>query len=821
MPQKLRNANFMPISSSSATCKAEGNPLGVVQEQASPPRTKPRQLIELFFTKIPNLRLWNAIMPKATGLQTHQSSIHRLVIEAKQQAYYYPEELVENIDNYAITSQKALMEIAVIVAQEDSETLIYHLDSFGIDYTTPKGQECLKNLALIAAEQEPQLLAENFRLFERLSREDCLEVTKKVAWYDGEAVTFFLDNFIADPQPKELVEIAKLAAIRGGEVVAEHIIKYVPCLHSDEGQQALREIAWVAAQNDPQGIVFYLMHFRIDPSQDEGYRLLLEILKLASKAYPLGVSSQLHKFTNLGVEVVHSIFQQAFKSAQHHQKTTLLEDLNTFYYANYSEQNIKFDCLNLSPMAKSIVDQQRASIGEIKDDFRRAGLEKWSYNFAFRLSVYRSDDKALSRLSEKGFFDILRSCRQPDLREDLTELLLRGACKPEFILNVDRYCKNSRRPERLLPAMLLSSLEIEGVEGCQDFWEQVVIPAKHDFKNKNNSLILISALKALAVTTVLSSHEKSSLIQLVLEEREGQVHDKSQILKTLKALIALMHSGEVKGLLNHPQKGLESYVLEMLNAKFQPTIPDFKDKFNDTFGNFRDRTALMIFHANLKHGDRQALNDLNLFVNSVAGGYFHDLRYDKSKSSHLALIFEGRPQLEAEWRKGACYDYQKWQVVDTDDPQDLLMSTTEVGNSCQSVHNAPRSSQFLLGYLLNGQNRMIAAKDSSGRIVARHFLRLLWDNKTKQPLLFLEKEYNVGHVQQGLREELLKMARQRSQDLKIPLISNAIPGEKYQGDIQSLPGLTVYHHSDAALTREYHKGTFKLQVGNLIHRPFL
>lgn len=78
--------------------------------------------------------------------------------------------------------------------------------------------------------------------------------------------------------------------------------------------------------------------------------------------------------------------------------------------------------------------------------------------------------------------------------------------------------------------------------------------------------------------------------------------------------------------------------------------------------------------------------------------------------------------------------------METDDPYDCLLSGTKIAGSCQRVDGSPNLNKALVGYLLNGETRLITVKDKSGKIVARSVFCLLWDGT--KPILLQEKIYN-------------------------------------------------------------------------------
>jgi hypothetical protein len=137
---------------------------------------------------------------------------------------------------------------------------------------------------------------------------------------------------------------------------------------------------------------------------------------------------------------------------------------------------------------------------------------------------------------------------------------------------------------------------------------------------------------------------------------------------------------------------------------------------------------------------------------------------------------------------------QELQVVLTDDPIDLLLCGTDVHGSCQRVDASPTHNKGLLGYLIDGKNRLVAIKSPQGNIVARCLLRLLWDGE--QPVLFRERIYpsNISAKQLSGINEFVK---QIANELKLPLTS-LDKGEKYPRTLAALGGPAPYEYCDAA-----------------------
>ncbi|WP_098037740.1 hypothetical protein [Estrella lausannensis] len=132
-------------------------------------------------------------------------------------------------------------------------------------------------------------------------------------------------------------------------------------------------------------------------------------------------------------------------------------------------------------------------------------------------------------------------------------------------------------------------------------------------------------------------------------------------------------------------------------------------------------------------------------------------------------------------------------VVLTDDPIDLLLCGTDVSGSCQRLDGGPSLNKGLLGYLVDGKNRLLAIKDGN-KIVSRCMLRLLWDGE--KPVIFRERLY-PDSIPSEHQAALNALAKQIAQDLGVPLTSK--DGEnRYGKDLEALGGPAPYEYSDGS-----------------------
>jgi len=166
-------------------------------------------------------------------------------------------------------------------------------------------------------------------------------------------------------------------------------------------------------------------------------------------------------------------------------------------------------------------------------------------------------------------------------------------------------------------------------------------------------------------------------------------------------------------------------------------------------------------------------------------------------------------------QQGAVKEFTKWVIVDTDDPDDLLLCGTEVAGSCQSVdYQNPSLNKCLVAYLADGKNRLIAIKNAKGQIVARSIMRLLWDGE--KPVLFQERLYPSG-ADPNFEKALRAFAIARAEKLGVPLLSGE-GKELYPNPVSSLGGIAPYEYVDAAQGVQQNS-TFTIATPYVVHNP--
>lgn len=154
------------------------------------------------------------------------------------------------------------------------------------------------------------------------------------------------------------------------------------------------------------------------------------------------------------------------------------------------------------------------------------------------------------------------------------------------------------------------------------------------------------------------------------------------------------------------------------------------------------------------------------------------------------------------------------QVVITDHPSEFILVGEEILKSCQRISGDPQKNRGILGYALNGQTKIIAAKKNKyGPKIARAVLRLLWDEKAATPLLYLEPIYTVKEDDAKEKNLIIQMAVRYANRHQMPLLTKieGLTGETYPNEIRSLKSLCPFEYVDALKKGEVTSSSYAIQ----------
>lgn len=141
----------------------------------------------------------------------------------------------------------------------------------------------------------------------------------------------------------------------------------------------------------------------------------------------------------------------------------------------------------------------------------------------------------------------------------------------------------------------------------------------------------------------------------------------------------------------------------------------------------------------------------------------------------------------------------RWTVKDSDDIDDLLLSGTEVTNSCQSIRGRPDLNKCLLATICDGKIKVMVVKDLSGRILARSTMRVLQNQRTREPVLFIDRIYTSIN-DQNLFKAILEGSIAKAKQMGLPLVTN-MDGDnriRFEDALESFKGIAPDEYVDAA-----------------------
>lgn len=428
--------------------------------------------------------------------------------------------------------------------------------------------------------------------------------------------------------------------------------------------------------------------------------------------------------------------------------------------------------------------------------------------------------------------------QSPKLRIEIWNFLLLHFNR-NFLESLNNKIKETRNtPHTVLPNIFLAALENEGVN-CQEIARDINllrIGKTKIFKDAALYKLLLKVLLELSKEPALDAKEKQQLLEKVLSMKTTlkgkEIPDKEGILKAFKSIKGVfdLHQGErLKVIDSIPQSHLAHELGEIHFQAFNDVIPigqttNFLERLESFFAKFRDPDTILIYASSINLLDTETkakvFQSLASFIQNAINGNFPASRYEKSK--HLDTVFGSKEGLKEHWKEGITMafeesedEYAGWTIEDTDDFGDLFLCGTEILGSCQHIQGDPESSKCLLAYVEDGKNRLLAIKDSTGTIKARAILRLLWDPKNQQPVLFLERIY-PNKVSRKFEETLVNLAKNRSETLGLDLLSKDLrTGKPYPGTIMSEGSIAPYEYVDAG-DGIYEDGIFSIEKAHFL-----
>jgi len=478
---------------------------------------------------------------------------------------------------------------------------------------------------------------------------------------------------------------------------------------------------------------------------------------------------------------------------------------------------------------------QRAADGDPLDQsvMTRVAHQQWVFKAAFMYGSLPS--ASLDRLGST--LQSLERLRAPLLRDQLTELL---ALNVHASGDADAYLQFAahfhRSHMRTLPIALFPLLAQGEASGPPSAKLLTLLGAS----TLRNSRMLYKALKDLMLMAdsecPLSPQQRRQLLEHAIPEEGTASQQCIGFLENLRFLAIAVQcaredvdpSSEVFDILAPLADSEEKPVLtQALSAVLRRAMPGAAasgtpagslDRWESYLSSWRQPEALLVYAQNIRanldedEGRDAVLESLNRFADSAVWApenlfSFRALRYSSAASDHLAKVAENAPEAYAQWQQPVALSEapKPYAIEDTDHPEDLLLCGTDV-SSCQSVDASVEQGRALMGYVLDGKHRLLVAKSQDGAMAARRVVRILIDEGSQQPVLYLEKLYaNAGIDKNGpVDKALVQLARLKAQAMGCDLVSGT-PGDEetpYDRVLQSLGSSAPFEYVDADHVRQ-------------------
>ncbi len=162
-----------------------------------------------------------------------------------------------------------------------------------------------------------------------------------------------------------------------------------------------------------------------------------------------------------------------------------------------------------------------------------------------------------------------------------------------------------------------------------------------------------------------------------------------------------------------------------------------------------------------------------------------------------------------------------WSIIDTDHYWTMFMVGTEVEGSCQRVDGDPNLNKCLMGYVMNGDYRVLAIQNMEGITIARCMMHLLWDTNNQTATIFIEDLYPWFTSSQQ-QQVLYQFAIERAADLGLTLanVEGTIESASYNNPLIRESGGAPWVYCDADHGAK-ENGSYKIKQAQILYDPCL
>lgn len=712
------------------------------------------------------------------------SEIDDFVIELVKQCMRFTERsesiLANNIPLWKIPDEATRIKVFRLVLSENTGCIFEYLDKYGI-----KDEDTLMELAEHCARKYPNDFCNNHEKFALKKEETRKKIVTILLEQNPSFVSRLLPFGINDR--KFLIDCLRIIAYK--EVSFDSLLKAIKACGKLD-QKELLQLAWLAS---------YRNAFSVDNQKEEFIVLPQD------------------KEANASVQRV-SLIVAAYRN-----KLTWLTT----------------KCENQKPHAGSYVSSElRKRVESQSDDFIKKE-NQFVLSFIDHLTELRSNPAAKQWLEERQLLDEIFHLHIPELHLPLAAILVEVAENQEaqaaYNALVQGRDLGSKKEELKLAALMAAHLKMQGAD-ISDLQEFISALERKEFRAAERLHPVLLGLQALVTHPTwseskgLDGRDKAMiLIQAFRNPQPASIGPSGRLLKkepfvSAKQSVENMHwifccllcgvDGPLKQSDVSPKRELSSNIQSIL-AISESELPHAGDVYFTHFGATRNPTALLVYASKLNEcfpDDKKMQQAIRDFFLHVCRGTFQAERYSPDNSEHLVEIHMANRDILQKWQNKLSAPaseltslppkdpkQQKLIITDTDDPIELLLAG-EVLGSCLRVDGNTDNNIGLLGYLLNGDCRILTVKssdDAKTPMQARSVLQLAL-SESNTPVLLRGKIY-PEKVDPYIEAAMTGLAIRKAKALGLPLFIDTGTKEGVSGiKLHCEPGWAPYVYVDSA-----------------------
>jgi|GEM_PF-1197662 len=695
------------------------------------------------------------------------------------------------IQNYRITDEDALVEIAKIAAAQDGRGLSRYIQNYGIT-----DEDALVEIAKIAA-RYGKGISEYIDNYGITDQRALIEIAKIIAARDGLGVSLHIKKFGITDQ-RALIEIAKIAAAQNGWATSIYIKNY-----GISNQFALIEIAKIAAK-DPVYYMEVTKDFGPIPEEDR-----FTIAAFVVQRRPVQViswleknpfnSSDLQRRLDCCIRLLSKIDQDKhdveedipeelqpikgiLEAALKYRNSSLAKDLiseaiSQTVKPGYTEALLKIageerhkQLVSVVPAKWMIEEGEPVALGTWINTKRAEFRNRSSPLQQQYLLTVMSLDRA-KEISPRRKLELLEAV----MSQNDTEQVLSGLRLMQSICVVHKAEElNTLNIEELVPEMTrvfgISLLEdrFRGLSNIENVAQKYIetfgnmrIPYAFD--------TYLAALRALPEMQEPVERFGTSVLSGTFNEERMRIDNNPHLQK-----IAEYDERQGTDILTS-WNTLSPEVYVKTSEKSEKSEISYRDFFitksqsqhwhKDGVDQFPELTAYLATGEKLQNLDPKKQRVIDACIDLIENPQDPVKKLEKISSYLGAFKVELQNDikgliktLNAPTSSTALQE----KVEICRGWEDLFLCGTEVEGSCQRIDGDVDLNKCLLAYCLDGKTSMIAIKNKEGKIVARAILKLLWDDQTGKPVLFLEQCYPEAcsnSRKEGIKEMAIAFAK--------------------------------------------------------------